>query len=251
MGKVDYASNRGRVYEPTQVANLNVALDELATQSTRIDSSNIREEGLDHSVVYPGYELVGRQAFSNWPGVGAELDLTLGTWSGDWAAVGFPFETGAITFNGGDTLVVRVAINLETNWSVAPPVGTALHGIPGHGTTDRPIRFSIRLRIDNLTTGASAPGTLLITERVIGGPFQGNTVARDYEVPGRHGSVSTMTIVPNIYNLLPPGTPASGDELNFAVEYKTNNDGGGGLGPCVGQAVIYVMRYPKSQDTII
>lgn len=240
MGKVDYAFNRARVYKDTDVSNINVALDELVVQSTNIDSTNIREEGLDRSVVIPEYQILGRQEFTNWPAQGEAVPLSLGVWTNLELPAGTPFETGNITFASGDALVVRFALNLESG-SGQP------YGLSEEPTTLQPIRFSVRLRIDNVTDGNFT--NIAITERSIGGEFELNTVARSYEVSGRHGSIAFMTVVPSQYNLML--TLDAGDVLNFAVEYRTDDHTAAANPPIVGQAVLYVMRYPKAQDVEI
>ena len=240
MGKVDYAPDRGRVYETAEVENINVALDNLVTQSTNIDSTNIREEGLDRSVVIPEYWVLGRQAFTNWPAQGEQIPLSLGVWTNLELPVGTPFESGNLMFNGGDALVVRFAINLESG------VGFPF-GLPEEPTTNQAIRFSIRLRIDNVTDGTSV--AIALSERAIGGPFEALTVAVEYEIPGHHGSLSTMTVVPSPYNVML--NLGAGDVLNVAVEYRTDDHTLAAVGPVVGQAVLYVMRYPKAQDSIV
>jgi hypothetical protein len=251
VAKIEYTAPNVR--DVTDVSDIGSTahpgpLDGLVTESTNIDSSNLREEGLDLTVFAPKTtaELVSyiEQDTSDPRFVigptGAPVWQTLNTVN---AATPTLFETAPITLDPGDALEIRATIQfVSDNATSAGPTSPGPYGLGPLTPPGDPSIFGLRIGMDH----PGGVGAYLIdTERFLGGGFTptiNNTIPGDNEIPGRHGSLCVMSTVPSQATLIePPGVFAAG-AYTFRLEYRLNFD------VCVRQVLFYIIKYPRVQE---
>ena len=248
MAKVTYTAPR--VTSTTDVGDIgSVAnpgpLEELVTQSTNIDSANLREEGLDITVFRPKtvasleerledesagrYQLGSSGVFIVLEGPNNPLPL------------GYTFATVALL--PGDAVEVRAAINFVSTpspnpWGLGPPAPVG----PPFGP---PSEFGFRIAVRHPGSPV-AFDPLPETERYVGGAFTPqvagtSTVPTDNEINGRHASLCTMAMVPSLTRPASATIWQAGD-YTFRLEHKATAD------TFPRQVVFYLIKYPKSQE---
>ena len=243
MAKVDYFTQRATVYEDTTVYNINLALDGLDTESTNIDTTNVREEGLDRSVVRPEYQLYFRREFNLWPNAGEQIPLTEDVWT-TLVLGGTDYQSTSLPFLSGDVHVIRASLTLMSRPGDPFGLPVELVGVDPKILVHRdPILFQIRLTT-SVNGGGFTPTANNVTERAVGGFFNQDTEAADNEVAGRHGTLTTMMIVPNLFTAV----PVVGGTVQYRLEYKTLTQDifQPPDEPVVGQANLTVVRFPVS-----
>tara|TARA_R110000824_G_scaffold59858_5_gene160421 strand:- start:2540 stop:3331 length:792 start_codon:yes stop_codon:yes gene_type:complete len=260
VAKIDYSAPQVR--DVTDVSDIGSLfhpgpLEALEAESVNIDSSNLREEGLDLSVFAPStvaervYEGVQHKNSPRFV-----LDHTAGVWvTLDTVNSAFPvvFETGVITLQEGDALEIRATIHFVSDNATSAgvtdpgpyglgPLTPVPKGPKPYNPFHDPSIFGLRIGMD-YPTGVSA--YLVDTERFLGGgfiPTINDTLPGDNAVAGRHGSLCVMTMVPSVDTLIePPGAFVAGD-YKFRLEYRTSVHE-----VCVRQIMFYIIKYPRAQ----
>ena len=214
MGKINYtAPTIGQV---SDVSDINTPLNALA--ASQIDSSNIREEGIDKSVMQaaPVATLAARIQHTS-----SRQNIS----SAGWATIPYGppsgFVTSNIVLNSTDALVVRATIHLNS------VVGANPHGIPAGALFS--MRIAYELNNSGVVVGVNE------TMRLVGGGMTGYASG---EVFGHHASVTTMLALPNNSSGIPL---SAGDSIKFYLQYRAT--------PQVNthHTLLYVMKYKRSQ----
>tara|TARA_R100000742_G_C4273384_1_gene92919 strand:- start:969 stop:1625 length:657 start_codon:yes stop_codon:yes gene_type:complete len=218
MGKVNYIAPA--VGQVSDVSDLNTPLNALA--ASQVDSSNIREEGIDGSVLQaaPVAALAARIEHTT-----PRQNISSAGWSTIPYGPPSGFVTSDILLESAEALVVRATVHLNST------VGANPHGIPTGSL------FQIRLAYE-LNGGGVVVG-INETMRLVGGAMTGYASS---EVFGHHGSVSTMIALPNNSSGI---VLSAGDSLKFYLQYRTV----GQINPQ--HTLLYVMKYKRSQLLVV
>ena len=241
MAKVTYESPG-----VTQLANatdVRDPLDGLATQSTNIDSTNLREEGLDRSVFAPQplCQLASRVVYQ-----GARFNLPatgLGTWTLVTAPGPTAIQTPVLLLSEGEAFEVRATIHFVSDGGNPNPYGL---GPSAPASPDTPAAdIGIRVSVNHPGSGGLFV-PIVETERRVGGSFDpifpagSGSIPNDNEIRGRHASLCTMAMVPNNAS----GIAWLTGNYTFQLEYDSDLD------TYPRQILLYVVKYKRCQELI-
>jgi hypothetical protein len=243
MAKVGYSSPG--VTQTANATDVRAPLDALATQSVNIDSTNLREEGLDRSVFAP-QPLCFLASRVEYAGARFTLNATgFGVWTLLTATGPTNIRTPILPLAEGEAFEVRATVHWVSDggdpaapWGLGPPTPLG----PDVAAADIGIRIAVN------HPGAGTFNPLPETERRVGGTFDpifpagAGSIPNDNEIRGRHASLCTMAMVPNnASGVVPPFIP--GDYV-FQVEYDSNID------TFPRQILLYVIKYKRCQELI-
>ncbi len=240
MAKVTYESKN--VTEIASATDVRDPLDGLATQSTNIDSTNLREEGLDRSVFAP-QPLCLLASRVTYQGARFNLPATgLGTWTLVTAPGPTSIQTASLLLAEGEAFEVRATIHFLSDGGDPNPWGLG----PAGGTGDAASAdVGVRISVEHPGSGGLFV-PIPETERRVGASFDPTfgpgtgSIPNDNEIRGRHASLCTMAMVPNNAS----GIAWLTGSYTFQLEYDSDLD------TYPRQVLLYVIKYKRCQELL-